>query len=374
MESVEVLVVGGGVIGCSIALRLAQAGAAVTLVERSGVGAEASSAAAGILAPQLEADAPGPFLDLCLRSSGLYPAFAAELRELCGIDVGYRTTGVLQAAFSESAIPKLQAMAAWQSAFGLRASLLSPAEALRLEPKLSPRIAAAVHLPDDHQVDTRQLVRAVWLSAGRLGVSFRIGSVRSIAVEAGRAIGADIDGEVLRSNAVVIAAGSWSSLIEGVRIDSRGVKPMRGQMVQFLTQPPILNRALIEERGYVVPRSDGRVLAGSTFELAGYEKRVTAEGLSSIIGIALELCPTLAQATVQDFWSGLRPYTDDHLPILGAGPVPGLYLATGHFRTGILLAPATARLVSDEVLGKKATVDLTPFRWDRNPPLGSPSE
>jgi len=369
MGSPNVVIVGGGVMGCAIGLRLAQAGASVTVVERSAPGAEASSAAAGVLAPQLEAEAPGPFLELCLRSRALYPALAEELQSLSGINIEYRPTGALQVAFTEDLAPRFQAMVAWQKAIGLRAELLAAADALRVEPNLSPRVAVAVHLPDDHQVDNRLLVRALWLSASRAGVAFRIGSVRSVAAEGDRATGVDVDGEALRSDAVVIAAGSWSSLVQGSGIPTRAVRPMRGQMVQLQADPSLLGSILIDEHSYLVPRSDGRILAGTTFELAGYEKRVTAEGVKTILDHALELCPKLAQAPIGDIWAGLRPYTDDRLPILGAGPLRGLFLATGHFRTGILLAPITAKLISQAVLGQKTAADLKPFAFQRIQPL-----
>lgn len=371
MGSPNVIIVGGGAIGCAIGLRLAQSGANATIIERTAPGAEASSAAAGILAPQIEAQAPGPFLELCLRSRALYPALAEELQNLSGLSVEYRTTGVLEISFSEEASAGMQAKVAWQKALGLRAELLSPAEALRLEPNLSPRVAVAVHLPDDHQVDNRLLVRALSLSAARVGVSFRTGSARSVAVEGQRAIGVDVDGELLRSDAVVIAAGAWSSLVQGVGIDPRAVKPMRGQMVLLQADASLLRSVLIEERGYLVPRADGRILAGSTFELAGYEKQVTAEGVMRILETALQLCPKLSHAPIRDVWAGLRPYIDDQqLPILGAGPVPGLFLATGHFRSGILLTPITAKVISQAVLGQKTSVDLKPFAYDRSPPSG----
>jgi len=361
----DVLIIGGGVMGCAIALRLAQAGAKVTVLERAIPGAEASSAAGGILAPQQESEGPGPFLELCLRSRGLYPAFADELRELSGVDVGYRACGVLHAVFEEEAAHKLEATAAWQKALGLRAELLTGDEARALEPGLSPKVTAALHLPDDHQVDNRLLTRALTMAAARVGARFRTGYVRGVAQEGGRCVGVDLDGETLRADAVVVAAGSWSGLVQGAKIDPRLVRPARGQMVQFQTRLPLLQRVVFSDKGYVIPRADGRLLAGSTMELVGFEKQVTAEGLARILALAMELCPQLAQAPVQEFWAGLRPYTEDHLPILGQGPMEGLFLATGHFRNGILLTPITAKLIAQVVLGQKPTVDLRPFRHDR---------
>lgn len=351
--------------GCSLALELARAGVRVEVLERSIPGAEASSAAAGILAPQVEAKGPGPFLDLCLKSRAMYPSFVAEVEALAGVKVGHLACGVLQVAFTEAATAELERTVAWQKQQGLRAELLTGDQARRLEPGLSPKAIAAAHFPDDQQVDNRLLVRGLSMAAARAGVVFRTGYVRGVAVEDGRAIGVDLEGATLRADAVVIAAGSWSGLVQGTALDPRAVRPARGQMVQLQTRLPVLTRVLFGDRGYLVPRADGRIIAGSTMELVGFEKQVTAEGLARILTMAIELCPSLADAPVQELWAGLRPYTEDHLPILGPGPLQGLWLATGHFRNGILLTPVTARAVADAMLGRLATVDLTPFRFDR---------
>ncbi len=362
----DVIVVGGGLMGCAIALRLRQAGASVTVLERSIPGAEASSAAGGILAPQKEAEGPGPLLDLGLRSRALYPALADELRELSGLDIQYRPSGLLHVAFTEDALHDLGATVAWQKARGLRADLLDVAEARELEPAISPSALGAIHFPDDHQVDNRLLVRAMSIAAARAGAEFRTGYVRSVVSQEERVVGVDLDGEPLSAGAVVIAAGSWSGLVRGAQIDPQTVRPARGQMIELQTRVPLFDRVLFSSRkGYLVPRRDGRILAGSTLEFAGFEKDVTAAGVSRILATALELCPGLGEVRITDFWAGLRPYTDDHLPFIGPGPLPGLFLATGHYRNGILLTPITARLVAESVLGQKPTMDLTPFRWNR---------
>lgn len=363
----DVVIVGGGVMGCSIALRLAQRGAKVTVLERSIPGAEASSAAGGILAPQEEVTRAGPFFELCLRSRQLYPAFADELRALSGVDIAYLPSGVMSCAFEEATAARLKDTVAWQRTAGLNAELLSGAEARDREPRLSDRVLAAALFPDDAQVDNRLLVRALSMAAARVGVAFRSGYVRSVVVEGGTAVGVDLDGERLAAGAVVIAAGSWSGLVHGTQIDPRIVRPARGQMLQLQTRLPLFRTILFGPRGYLVPRADGRVIAGSTMEMVGFEKQVTAGGLARILEMALELCPALESAPVGEFWAGFRPYTEDQLPILGAGPARQLFLATGHFRNGILLTPITAELVAQAVLGEQTTVDLQPFRYDRFP-------
>jgi glycine oxidase len=191
-----------------------------------------------------------------------------------------------------------------------------------------------------------------------------------VVVEAERVSGVELDGQVVAAGIVVIAAGSWSGLIPGSRIAPQSIKPVRGQMVQLQTRVPLLARPVICGEGYLVPRADGRILAGSTFELAGFDKQVTAGGLAKILGAAVELCPSLADVRVQEFWAGLRPCTDDHHPVLGAGPLGGLFLATGHFRNGILLTPITAQVIAQAILGQKTTVDLAPFGYARLEAVG----
>ncbi len=367
MRDMNVVIVGGGLMGCGIALRLRQAGARVTVLERSIPGAEASSAAGGILAPQQESEGPGPFLELGLRSRGMYADFAAELLALTGVNVNYLPSGLLHLAFDEAEAQRLEATVGWQSALGLRAELLATAEVRALEPQLSPQVVAAARFQDDHQVDNRLLARALTMAAAKVGVTFRTGYVRGVVEEHGRAVGVDLDGDTLRADAVVIAAGSWSGLVQGIALDPRVVRPARGQMVQLQTRLPLFSHVIFSNKGYVIPRADGRIIAGSTLEFAGFEKNVTAEGLHRILSLAMQICPALASAPVQETWAGLRPYTEDHLPILGTGPLPGLFLATGHFRNGILLAPITAKLMAQVVLGESPSVDLAPFRFDRFP-------
>lgn len=362
----KVLVIGGGIMGSAVALELAEPGTQVTVLERAIPGAEASSAAGGMLAPQAESAGPGPMMDLGLRSRGLYPAWVSKIEELAGTDVGYRPSGLLQVGFTEAAVHALDATVAWQKALGLRIELLSGDEARAFEPGLSPKALAAAYSPDDHQVDARKLLQALSMAAARSGVSYRTGYVRGIVEEQGRAVGVDLDGEVLRADAVVLAAGSWSGLVAGAHIDPRLVRPARGQMVELQLRLPPTQRIMKSGAGYVVPRADGRVIAGSTMEHVGYDKAVTGAGLLKVLQGAIDLCPALAEAQVVAHWAGLRPWTEDALPLLGEGPLPGLTLATGHFRNGILLAPITARAVAGVIRGAPLKgFDLSPFRYSR---------
>jgi glycine oxidase len=361
----NVVIIGGGVIGCAIGLRLAQAGAEVTVLEKSLPGAEASSAAAGILGAQAESGGDGPFFRMCLESRARYAAFAEELESLSGIAIGYRRCGLLDVALDEEAAQSLETLAAAQRALGLKAELLSDDQVRSLEPALAPGVARVAHFPDDAQVDNRLLVQALSVAAARANVRFRTGAVRGVLRDGDRAVGVDLDGERLGADAVVVAAGAWTGLVTGIGLDAQAVRPARGQMLMLQTRAPLLSRIVFAKGRYLVPRPDGRLIVGSTLEFGGYDKRVTAQGLSSLLAFALERCPALKDATVVETWAGLRPYTDDHLPILGKGPLEGLFLASGHFRNGILLTPITADVMADCVMGRPLSVDLGPYGWER---------
>jgi len=363
----DVAIIGGGVMGCAVALRLAQRGLRVTVIERGIPGAEASSAAAGILGPQMEADGAGPLLELGLRSRALYPALAAELRDATGIDIGYVSSGVLAVALDEAGEGELAARRAWQTARGLRVEAPDGPALAALEPELGPAVRAALRFPDDAQVNARELARAFSQAAAAAGARFLQGRyVRRVRVDGGAAAGVELDGEVLAAGAVVVAAGSWSGLVEGAGVPATLVRPARGQLVSIETRPPLFRHVVaVHGRGYLVPRRDGSVLAGSTVEMAGFRKEVTVAGLADILDLARTLVPALAEAPVTASWSNFRPYTEDHLPVLGATPVRGLVLATGHFRNGILLAPVTAQAIAELVATGASSVDLAPFSIER---------
>jgi len=362
----DVAIIGGGIMGSAIALRLCQRGIGVTVIERGIPGAEASSAAAGILGPQMEAEGPGPLLELGLKSRALYPALAAELRELTGIDVGYDRSGVLAVVFDEAGEAALSARRAWQLARGLRVESLSGEAARAREPALAPAVRAALAFTDDAQVVARELARAFSQAAAGAGARFLTGRyVRRVLTDNGSVTGVELDGDVLPAAVVVVAAGSWSGLVEGAGVPPTVVRPARGQLVSIETRPPLFRHVVSAPGGYLVPRRDGTVLAGSTVEMAGFRKEVTVGGLAAILTLARTVIPALADAPVTASWSNFRPFTEDHLPVLGATRVRGLVLATGHFRNGILLAPITAQAIAELIATGQAPIDLAPFAIER---------
>lgn len=368
----DVVVVGGGVIGCAVARRVARNGGTVVVVERGRPGDEASYAAAGMLSPLAEADEPGPFLDLLLRARDGFPAFANALREETGTDVGYRGDGTLFLALREEDEAELAHRFAWQSAAGLEVERLSAEEARRLEPAITPAVRAALRFPGDHQVENRALAPALWAAAARAGAEFRLGSeVVRVVRDGDRIAGVELaDGARIDAGAVVLAGGSWAGRLAGLP-RPLPVHPVHGQLLALESVPPLFRHVVDSPRCYLVPRSDGRVIVGATAECIGFRKAVTPGGLRRLIDGALEVAPALEHAPVAETWAGLRPGTPDGLPILGADPgVAGLFYATGHFRNGILLAPLTGEVVGDLALGRATEVELAPFgiaRFDQSP-------
>jgi glycine oxidase len=359
----DALVLGAGVMGCAVAFELARRGARVTVLERSVPGAEASSAAAGMLGAQAEAHEEGDFLNLCLRSRARFPAWADALRDATGIDVEHRVCGILRVAHDEDAATQLAMDVAWQNEMGLSADLFEGDLAREIEPALGKTVIAAAQFPRDGRVDPPAWLRALRIGAERAGARFRLGAVvRRVVSEGGRAIGAELeDGERLLAGNVVVAAGSWSTLVEGTGVPTAAIKPARGQIVQLLVPSPVQHTIVWGPRAYLCPRDDGRVLVGSTLEFVGYQRGVTAKAVRDLIDAAIADVPALEHAAFDRAWSSFRPYTKDELPLLGRTGIDKLWFASGHYRNGILLSPITGEVITALVLGETPPIDVTPF-------------
>ncbi len=371
----DVIVVGGGVIGLSVARALALRDIrGVTLIERARLGAEASAAAAGILAPQAEADGADAFFALACKSRDLYPAFAGALREESGTDIELDRTGTLYLAFTNQDEEEMRRRLGWQRRAGFAVELLSGDEARRTEPSISPGVRCALRFQNDVQVNNRQLVAALARASEKLGVKLLTGcDVRSIRVAEARVEGVETSRGLVSAPAVVLAAGAWSSFIDSpdIRLPQFRIEPVRGQMLCFETHTPLARHVIYSPRGYLVPRLDGRLLAGSTTEHAGFDKSVTSSGIRAIMNSAAEIAPSVAHLPLSDSWAGLRPRADDNLPVLGpCAEVKGLYYATGHYRNGILLAPITGELIAEAIASGVWPPLLDVFAPDRFRPVG----
>jgi glycine oxidase len=369
-ETAEVAIIGGGVIGLAIARALALRGVRdVLLIERNSLGAESSSAAAGMLAPQAEANRAHEFFYLTCESRDLYPGFAAALLEETGIDIELETTGTLYLAFTQHDAEELEKRYEWQKQAGLAVESLSGEAARKLEPSICEDVRACLRFPLDTQVENRRLISALASANERLGVCMETGTaVVSLKIVRGRVAGIETSRGFVAAESVVIAGGAWSSLLgaSDIALPNLRIKPVRGQMLCFEAKPQIARHVIYSPRGYVVPRRDGRLLAGSTTEHAGFEKHVTAAGVQSILSAALEISPRIASLPMTDSWAGLRPRAADTLPVLGpCAEIEGVFYATGHYRNGILLAPITGELIARAIVDKVFPATLKIFSPDR---------
>lgn len=349
MSERRFVVVGAGLSGCAVAHALATRGAQVDVLERAVPGAEASSAAAGILAPRMEAHGHEPLRSLGIASLGMYPEWLAALERDSGLTADFSRPGLLRVV-GEQADPA--EMKPDREAVWLEGAVLH-----RRESSLASPWAAAWWLPDECAVDPRKLMRAVHAAAAGAGARFHTGMTVD-RVDADGVTGTS--GERFRG-VVVVCAGAWTGRIPGLA--HVPVRPVRGQLVAL--QGGIGPRHVIfGPDGYMVPRTDGRTIVGTTVEEVGFARGVTAGGIHRVLDFSLRVCPGLAGAELTESWSGFRPGTPDHLPILGR--VDGVWVASGHYRNGLLLAPYTAAAMAAALLdGAPLPAELAPERFVR---------
>jgi glycine oxidase len=363
--SESVLVVGGGLIGALVALRLAESGLSVRVLERGQPGAEASSAAAGILAAQVEASAPGPGLELGLAGRALHATLHQELIELTGGGSGYRKNGTLEPTTDADHQTRLAACA-WQQSRELSVESLDDASLRAVAPGLNARYTGGLFFADDATVDPPRLMASVIEAASRRGVRFEHGAtVLEVTTGGGRVDGVRTDQGTRGAEVVVLCAGAWSGQVDGALDDPQEIRPARGQLVELAVNPVPFDPVLYAGGGYLLPRSDGRVCVGSTLEMVGFERGTTAAGLRTLLERAIDAVPSLGSAHVTRSWSSFRPRTPDGLPFVGELGVPGLFVAAGHHRSGILLAPITAEIVRDLIVHDRRHPHLDALRPDR---------
>jgi len=367
-ERADVVIIGGGVIGLTIARALSQRGIRqVMLIERGRPGSEASWAAGGILAPQVEVDHQDEFFRLACASRDLYPEFAESLKEETGVDVELDTVGTLCLGFTRQDEEELRRRHQWQTGAGLQVEWLTGDDARRLEPCVAANARCALRFPRDIQVENRRLVDALVRSNEELGVQLVINTaVTALRIKDKRVCGVETSNGFVAAPIVVVAAGAWSSLIDSPSLPPIQVEPVRGQMLCFAADPHIARHVIYSPRGYLVPRRDGRVLAGSTAERVGFDKRVTDDGVSAIRSMALEISAAIAGLPIIDSWAGFRPRAPDDLPVLGPwAEIGGLLYATGHYRNGILLAPITGLVIADAIVDGAFPANLNAFSPNR---------
>ena len=361
----KVSVVGGGIIGCATAYELAKAGCAVMLFERATPGAEASGAAAGMLAP-LGASVGSPSETLAVESWRLYPRVAEELRERTGIDVEYVRRGTIYPLFAVDDVraAELSTTRRFAGEFGIEA--WDAAEVHDAEPALARAVRGAMFVRGDHWVNNQRLTVAYAQAAVGAGVAIRVAQVTRVVVEDGCARGVAAGGDRADADRVVLAAGAWTGELLASFGASLPMEPRRGQMVALAHVPPVLRHCVHFNDLYLVPRPSGELLIGATVERVGFQRAVTAAGVAELLGKATALVPALGALPITRTWCGFRPWARDGLPVIGPWPgVENLVVATAHYRNGILLAPITARLMTGWILEGRATLAIDEFLPDR---------
>lgn len=362
----DVVVVGGGVIGLSVAYYCARDGLSVTVLERGELGQESSWAGAGIIPAGRGESARSAYAKLLGVSGEIYPKISEELRQETGIDNGYRRCGGLEIGCDEADAHALRSAAGHYRSEGVDWIELSPSAARKLEPALQGPFRVAYHIPGMAQVRNPRHIKALAAACARRRVRLVTGAeVSGFQIEQDRVLGVRTLDATFSGATTVVTAGAWSrGLLQSAGV-SLPVRPVRGQIVLLQCGTPLLSRVIMMGKRYLVPRSDGRVLIGSTEEEVGFDKRTTANAARELLEVALAIAPPLGQAQVERAWAGLRPGNPDGKPFIG--PVPGLdglLVAAGHFRSGLQLAPVTGLMIKQLILGEPTSVPLEAFRLD----------
>ncbi len=363
----EVLVIGGGVIGCSIARELAQAGVAVAILERGEPCREASRAAAGALIARANSPQEGPLLPFKLRSMEMFETLCVEMEDETGIDSGFRKTGGIDLLLTQEEIDGVGEFIEWQTANGIEAERLEDEDIRELESNLSANIEHGIFFPRFTQVRTPWYTKALLASALRSGAHLETHTeVLDFLLEGDRVIGVKTDREECFAGTTILAGGPWSSsLAKLLGREIPGV-PVKGQIILLNDRTRPVRHIVHYGKTYLTPRDEGRIVVGSTEEWVGFQRRNTVDGISTLLQSAKTFFPCLNRSSVEDIWHGFRPLTVDGLPYIGGiEGLGGFLCATGHYRSGIILSPITARVVTDLLMGREPSFDIAPFSPNR---------
>ncbi len=370
----KVIVIGAGIMGLSISCFLKKNSPGsfeISIIEKNKAGMEASYAAAGMLAAQSEFDFYEDFMDFCIKSRDMYGEYCSEIESSSRIAVEYQKCGMLRPALTEEHASHLKNNYEWQRKKGFDIELLDAEELRKLEPSLSKSILSGLYTKNDGQVNNRKLMEALIMANKNLNNSLiEACEVKDYLIKNNKITGIKTkNNKAFNADIVINTAGSWSSLVSNGIIPGFNVRPIMGQMVSLQSEKPMLSKvifaSILGKGGYIVPRKNNEIILGSTMEDIGFQKNITEQGISSILEKCCEIVPELKKLKITEKWSGFRPFASDNLPIIGKTSIENLILATAHGRNGILLAPITAKAVTELVVNDKVIPEIRDFGVER---------
>jgi glycine oxidase ThiO len=370
----KALIIGAGIIGLSISYYLKKNNFDVIVLEKGKAGNEASYASAGMLAAQSEFDFYEKFMDFCVKSRDIYADFCKDIENASGINVEYQKCGMIRPALNEGQEKHLKCNYEWQKKHGFEIEFLPGDELRKIEPELSENILSGLYTKNDGRVNNRKLMEALIIANKRNNINIIENiEVRKYLIKTNKIIGVETNNGTFNADIVINTSGAWSSLISQGIIPNFEVKPIHGQMVSLQANKKILDKvifaSILGKGGYMVPRKNNEIILGSTMEDIGFEKRITGEGINSILKHCFDILPEFKNLEIIEKWSGLRPFAEDKLPIIGKTNIENLILATAHGRNGILLAPITAKAVIEIIVNDKTISDIKDFgvgRFNKN--------
>src|SRR3989338_2972863 len=369
----KIIIIGAGIIGLSISYYLKKNNFGsfdVVVIEKDKAGMEASFASAGMLAAQSEFEFYETFMDFCIKSRSMYPDFCKDIETASGINAEYKKSGMIRPALNEEHETHFKQNYEWQKNHGFEIEFLSGDELRNIEPKLSQKIISGLYTKNDGQVNNRKLMEALIIVNKKINNKIIENTeVKDYLIKNNKVNGVKTKNGNFSADVVVNAAGAWSSLISPKLIPNFEVKPVRGQIVSLQANKKILDKVIfasvLGKGGYIVPRKDNTIILGSTVEDVGFEKNTTKEGINSILKNCFDIIPELKNLKIIDKYCGFRPISSDNLPIMGKTRIENLILATAHYRNGILLAPITAKAVTEIIVNGNVLPEIKDFSVER---------
>ena len=365
MQSPDIIIVGGGIMGGSIAYHLARQGAEVTILEKESIGCEASGVATGMISV-MSIDSPGPYLELAKASFNLYKTLAPELQEKSGVNCYYGNISWLDLAFTEEEEESNRRDLDWKKSLVPQVTWVDGDYLNKIDPRISDKARSGLYFEQLNQVDAYRLTLSYIGASEKLGVNVKYGEVIGLQKDSKSVTGVITTEGVIPCSTVILAMGAWTQSAEAWIDFPIPIRPYKGQMIQLSAPGPPLGCNIHGGLSYVTPKLDGSILAGSHDGFRGYDKSISEEGTQEVLKGALKVCPAMEEAHIESVVTGLRPATPDEMPILGQVPtLEGAFVASGHKRKGITLAAITGELIADTVLGKKPRISLDPFSLSR---------